>query len=174
MRVINPSGLNKHIMAICFLFAMFFITLSCMLLTSCTESSPKGSSLKIEQNTTPNAVLVMEANGKQFYPTFANTDAANTLKEKLNSEPLTVTLRDYGDFEKTGPLPWPLPANDERITTEPGDIVLYQGDKICVYYDKNTWEFTRLASIDGTSRNELLDALGKDDVTVRFWLEWSE
>lgn len=174
MRVVNPSSSCNYKKEICFFFAMFFIALACMLLASCTESSSKGSSLKTEQNMTPNAVLVMEANGKQFYPTFADTDAANTLKEKLNSEPLTVTLHDYGDFEKTGTLPWSLPANDEHITTMPGDIVLYQGDRICVYYDQNTWEFTRLATIDGTSRDELLDILGKGDVTVRFWLEWSE
>ena len=69
---------------------------------------------------------------------------------------------------------WELPRNDERITTVPGDIILYQGDKITIYYDENTWEFTRLARIGDVSKEELLEALGDGDVTVTFWLEWDE
>jgi len=157
--------------------ALCCAALACALFASCTSSSPKASTSKTdspEPDMTPTAVLVMEVNGKQFYPTFNSTAAADALKEKLNSESLEVSLHDYGNFEKTGPLPWSLPANDERITTKPGDIVLYQGNQVCIYYDQNTWEFTRLATIDNTSRDELLDALGEGDVTVRFWLEWSE
>lgn len=80
----------------------------------------------------------------------------------------------YGNFEKVGPLPFELPRNDETITTEPGDIILYQGNQITIYYDENTWNFTRLAKIDNVTREELLDVLGSGDVTVTFWIEWSE
>ena len=71
-------------------------------------------------------------------------------------------------------LPWSLPRNDEQITTEPGDIILYQGNQVTIYYDVNTWSFTRLAKIDGATKEELLDALGDGNVTVAFWVEWSE
>lgn len=71
-------------------------------------------------------------------------------------------------------MPWELPTNDESITTEPGDIILYQGSKITIYYDENTWDFTRLARIEDVTKEELLEALGTDDVTVKFWIEWSE
>ena len=83
-------------------------------------------------------------------------------------------MSDYGSFEKVGDLPQELPRNDESITTVPGDIILYQGNKITIYYDENTWEFTRLAKIYDVTREELLDVLGDGDVTVSFWLEWSE
>ena len=83
-------------------------------------------------------------------------------------------MHDYGNFEKVGPLPFELPRNDETITTEPGDIILYQGNQITIYYDENTWNFTRLAKIDNVTREELLDVLGSGDVTVTFWIEWSE
>jgi hypothetical protein len=53
-------------------------------------------------------------------------------------------------------------------------VILYQGNKITVYYDQNTWEFTRLEKIGNTSKEELLEAFGDGDVTVRFWVEWSE
>ena len=69
---------------------------------------------------------------------------------------------------------WSLPRNDESITTEPGDVILYQGDQITVYYDENTWNFTRLAKIGSVTREELLEAFGEGNVTVTFWTEWSE
>ena len=83
-------------------------------------------------------------------------------------------MQDYGGFEKVGPLPWALPQTDELITTKPGDITLYQGNKISLYYDENTWELTKLASIGDITRDELLEVLGEGGATVSFWIEWSE
>ena len=100
--------------------------------------------------------------------------SARAFVELLQSGGLTVDMHDYGGFEKVGQLGTTLPTNDERITTEPGDIILYQGNQITIYYDQNTWDFTRLAKIDGVSREELLDAFGDGAVTVSFWVEWSE
>jgi hypothetical protein len=119
-------------------------------------------------------MLSITANGTTLVAAFESNSSADALRALLQEGPLTLSLHDYGNFEKTGPLPWALPATDERIMTQPGDIVLYQGNQICIYYGENTWEFTRLASIDNVSRDELLAILGDGDVTVRFWLEWSE
>ncbi len=83
-------------------------------------------------------------------------------------------MHDYGGFEKVGPLPWTLPRNDMQITTEPGDVILYDGNQITVYYGQNTWDLTRLARIGNVKKEELLDAFGDGEVTVSFWLEWSE
>ena len=94
--------------------------------------------------------------------------------EKLSEGPVSLELYDYGNFEKVGPLPWELPRNDETITTEPGDIILYQGSQITIYYDENTWSFTRLARIEGETRESLLEALGPSDTAVTLWIEWSE
>ena len=111
-----------------------------------------------------------------FYPEPEENSSAQAFLAKLEEEggSVELALSDYGNFEKVGPLPWELPRNDERITTVPGDIILYQGDKITIYYDENTWEFTRLARIGDVSKEELLEALGDGDVTVTFWLEWDE
>lgn len=67
-----------------------------------------------------------------------NNSSAESFFEKIKEEPLTVEMHDYGNFEKVGDLPWELPANDEETTTKPGDIILYQGNKITIYYDENT------------------------------------
>ncbi|MBQ5521388.1 MAG: hypothetical protein IIT86_01020, partial [Oscillospiraceae bacterium] len=67
-----------------------------------------------------------------------------------------------------------LPRTDETITTEPGDVILYQGNQITIYYDQNTWDFTRLARIEDVTREELLSAFGEGDVKVILWIEWRE
>lgn len=122
----------------------------------------------------PTAVLVIQVGEKRFYAALEDNTSAEALTEKLNSAPLTLTMKDYGGFEKVGDLPWQLPQNDRQITTVPGDVILYQGDKITVYYGENTWNFTRLARIGNVSREELLAALGEGETTVGFYLEWSE
>jgi len=95
-----------------------------------------------------------------------DNSSATALATLLAEGPLTIDLHDYGNFEKVGPLPTELPRNDAQITTEPGDVILYQGDQITIYYDVNTWSFTRLAHIDGMSAQDLREVLGEGDVTV--------
>ena len=122
----------------------------------------------------PVPTLVIEANGRTFYAEPEDNSSAEAFLEALSSEPLEVELHDYGDFEKVGSLPWDLPRNDETITTVPGDVILYQGNEITIYYDENTWDFTRLAKIGGVTREDLLEVFGDGNVTVRFRVEWSE
>ena len=118
--------------------------------------------------------LVIAVNDKEFYAALEDNSSAEAFAEKLSSGPIGVEMQDYGNFEKVGPLPWSLPRNDEQITTEPGDVILYQGNQITIYYDENTWNFTRLAKINDVTREELLEAFGDGDAAVAFWVEWSE
>ena len=83
---------------------------------------------------------------------------------------LTVDMSDYGNFEKVGSLGQSLPTNDQSITTQPGDVILYQGNSITIYYGTNTWSFTRLGKIENATREGLLQALGDGDVQVTFSL----
>ena len=122
----------------------------------------------------PVPTLAIEVGDKLFYAALEDNSSAEALVEKLSEGPVTLELHDYGNFEKVGPLPWELPRNDETITTEPGDIILYQGSQITIYYDENTWSFTRLARIEGGTRESLLEALGPSDTTITLWIEWSE
>ncbi|MCR5068027.1 MAG: hypothetical protein K6A14_08215 [Erysipelotrichaceae bacterium] len=119
-------------------------------------------------------ILIIEVNKQFFYAEFEDNSSANALIEKLEEGPLTLDMHDYGSFEKVAELPWQLPTNDERITTRPGDIILYQGNQLTVYYAENTWVFTRVAHIEGAEKQMLAEQLGTGDVTVTFWLEWSE
>ena len=122
----------------------------------------------------PVPMIVIKANDRVFYANPEDNASAKAFVEKLSEERIEVDMHDYGNFEKVGDLPWTLPTSDESITTQPGDVILYGGDKITLYYDKNTWDFTRLAKIDNTTKEQLLEVLGSGDVSVSFEVEWSE
>lgn len=90
----------------------------------------------------------------------ADTEAAGALMELLAQGPVTIQAENYGGFEKVGSLPQSLPQRDSRITTQPGDIMLYQGDSIVFFYGSNTWAYTPLAVIRDASAEELREAFG--------------
>ena len=94
-----------------------------------------------------------------------SNSSAKALVQLLKTGDITVSMHDYGSFEKVGPLGTAIPRNDEDITTVPGDVILYQGNQITVYYDENRWSFTKLGHID-KDQDELKSILGSGDVTV--------
>lgn len=105
-----------------------------------------------------------------FTAELMKNSSAEAFAEKLAEGPLTVEMHDYGNFEKVGALGFDLPTNNEQITTEPGDVILYMGNQITIYYDTNSWNFTRLGKIQGVTKEELKSALGAGDVIVTFSL----
>ena len=128
----------------------------------------------IENRMDPVAIPGLRIGDRYYSIDLENNSSAEAFLEKIKKNPLTVDMQDYGSFEKVGDLPWSLPTNDEKITTKPGDIILYQGNKITIYYDENTWNFTKLGSINGVTGEELKEVLGDGDVTVEFSVEWTE
>ena len=100
--------------------------------------------------------------------TLADNSSAMAFYELLEKGPVTIEMSDYGNFEKVGSLGTKLTRNDTQITTEAGDIILYQGNQITIYYDTNSWNFTRLGKVDGVTQVELKKILGKGDVTAVF------
>ena len=99
-----------------------------------------------------------------------DNSSAEAFTELLKKGDITVAMHDYGGFEKVGSLGASLPTNDERITTEPGDVILYQGNQITIYYDTNTWSFTRLGKVQGLTPEQIRKALGDGDPSVVFSL----
>ena len=137
-------------------------------------------SLELLSATDPDAVadplptLVIAVKDKVFYAALEDNPSAEAFAEKLSSEAIGVEMHDNGGYEKAGSLPWSLPENEEEITAEPGDVMLYQGDQISIYYDENTRNLTRLAKISDVTGEELPEAFGDDSAAVAFWVEWSE
>ena len=101
-------------------------------------------------------------------------DAVDALAELTAGEWYEIDMSMYGGFEQVGAIGAELPANDSQTTTDPGDIVLYSGNQIVVFYGNNSWACTRLGHITGKSAEELTELLGSGDVTVSLRTEYSE
>ena len=110
--------------------------------------------------------MTIQVNGRALSATLADNSSARALAALLRKGPLTLELHDYGEFEKVGPLPQSLPTNDEPIDTDSGDLILYQGRNFVLYYDRNSWTFTRLGWIHGISQEDLKKLLGSGNVTA--------
>ena len=98
-------------------------------------------------------------------------DAVEALRELCREKPLTIEMSMYGGFEQVGSIGTALPTADRQTTTSPGDIVLYSGDQLVVFYGSNAWAYTPLGHITDQSESELTDLLSNGDTTVTISLE---
>ena len=117
--------------------------------------------------------IFISINGLKISATLVENSTTKALLEKLSAGSVTYVADDYGNFEKVGDLPWTLPRNDENITTQPGDLILFMGKSISIYYDTNQWTLTRLGKIDNKTQRELKEFLnaGKGTVTITLSLK---
>lgn len=113
--------------------------------------------------------MKVQVEDSTFTATLEDNDAVRALLEMMEKEPVIIRMSDYSGFEKVGALGKNLPANNSQTTTAAGDIVLYQGNQIVMFYGSNSWSYTRLGRIDDLTGWE--EALGKGDVTVAFSLK---
>ncbi len=111
----------------------------------------------------------VQVGGSTFTATLEENEAVDALVEMMEQGSVTIQMSDYSGFEKVGPLGTSLPTSNQQTTTQAGDIVLYQGNQIVMFYGSNSWSYTRLGHIDDLTGWE--EALGSGDVTVTFSLE---
>ncbi len=105
-------------------------------------------------------------NGQEASVEWERNESVDALTALVSSGPLSVKMSPYGGFEQVGPLEASLPRNDAQTTTQAGDIVLYSGNQLVVFYGSNSWAYTRLGRITGKSAAELTELLGTGDVTI--------
>lgn len=111
--------------------------------------------------------MFVTVNGNKLEVTLAENSSVDALVEILRQGDITYTANDYGGFEKVGDIGHTLPQNNTQITTQAGDVILYQGRSICLYYDTNSWNFTRIGKIDGYSATELRTLLSAGSGSVQ-------
>lgn len=99
-----------------------------------------------------------------------DNDAVEALKVLCQNAPLTIPMSMYGGFEQVGSIGAELPQDDVQMTTSAGDIVLYAGDQLVVFYGSNTWAYTRLGHISDQTEQELTALLSNGDVTITLTL----
>ncbi len=123
------------------------------------DIDPSGYRLKISG---PNGTI---------YADFADTTAAKELIVTLLESPIDVELEDYGDFEKVGDIGVKLTRSDRSTNTGPGDIVLYSGSKIVIFYGSNSWSYTSLAKVADATSESMHSFLGNGDVSLQLSAE---
>ena len=111
-------------------------------------------------------ILYIKIGNSVLEAELADNSSTEALLEKLEENDIKIQMSDYGNFEKVGELGFSLVTNNEQITTEAGDLILYQGNKFVIYYDTNSWNFTRLGKIKNISQEELKSILGVGNVTA--------
>lgn len=111
-------------------------------------------------------MMKIEIGNAALYAELAETDAACALREKLEQGSVTIQVSNFGGWEKVGDLPWRLPASDVQTTAQSGDIMLYTGDAIVLFYGNNSWAYTRLGTIVNASAEELREVLGGQETEL--------
>lgn len=157
-------------------FRICVVIILCGILSACGQSTetPSGESKTDPKSITDAAVsenaqkdgktMVMKI-GETVIPVVWEENASVRELTGLAEEGLSISMSKYGGFEQVGAIGKSISRDDRRITTGPGDIVLYSGNQLVVFYGSNIWEYTRLGKIE-LSEEELKNLLGNSDVTI--------
>ena len=113
-----------------------------------------------------NLTLQMTIGSTPVSVAWENNEAVQALKELCDGQPLTIQMSMYGGFEQVGSIGTNLPANDVQTTTSAGDIVLYSGNQMVVFYGSNSWAYTRLGHITDQSADGMAQLLSNGDTTI--------
>ena len=142
-----------------------FMILAALLVMSCSRDEIQAQTSNYETMTTKMYITI---DGRTEAVTLTNNSATQALVAKLQEASVTVTLNSSGGFEIWGALGFSLPTSNEQINAQPGDIVLYNGSNICMFYGTNSWNYTLLGKIDGLSESELRTFLkaGESNISV--------
>ena len=119
----------------------------------------------------PETSLHLYINGTEVAVAWESNESVSALTELAASGPLAIQMSAYGGFEQVGPIGTALPRDDVQLTAQPGDIVLYSGNQLVVFYGSNSWAYTRLGKITDRTAQELSDLLGADGTTVTLVME---
>ena len=109
--------------------------------------------------------MKLKIGNAEVHVTWEENESVDALAALAAEGPLTIQLSMYGGFEQVGPIGQSIISDDQQTTTQAGDVVLYSGDQIVVFYGSNSWAYTRLGHVD-LSQKEMEDLLGNGDVML--------
>ena len=125
---------------------------------------------EVDQTPEQDLTLQMTIGGTQVSVTWEDNEAVQSLKELCRRQTLTINMSMYGGFEQVGSIGTTLPQNDVQTTTSAGDIVLYSGDQMVVFYGSNTWAYTRLGHITDQDEDDMTQLLANGNTTITIHL----
>ena len=115
--------------------------------------------------------IKLKINDTEVSVQWEDNDSVTALKELLKDGQKEIQMSMYGGFEQVGSLGQSLTRHDVQTVTAAGDIVLYSGNSIVVFYGSNSWAYTRLGKITDKTQQELTELLGSGDVTLTLSLK---
>lgn len=157
------------------LIILLAVTLA--ILTACSGTEEPQQEQAAEQKTesaeesTEMKNITMTINGETADVAWEDNESVRALAELASEAPVTIDASLYGGFEQVGAIGAALPSNDVNIKTKPGDIVLYSGSNMVVFFGSNSWAYTMLGHIENKSADELAALLGADKVTITLTAE---
>lgn len=110
--------------------------------------------------------VTLIVDGRTAMATLSDNAACRELVALLEKGPINITMSDYGGFEKVGALPQSFTTSNSQISTVPGDIMLYQGHQMVIFYGTNLWSYTRLGKIDNATVESVRQFLGNGNITL--------
>ena len=110
--------------------------------------------------------MKMTINDTEVTVAWEDNESVKALEERVAEGTLTMQLSAYGGFEQVGAIGETLPSSDVQTVTKPGDIVLYSGNQMVIFYGSNSWSYTMLGKITDKTEAELKELLGVNEVTV--------
>lgn len=115
--------------------------------------------------------LKIRIDGQEVSVAWEDNESVAALRELASKAPITIQMSMYGGFEQVGSIGVSLPRNDVQTTTKAGDIVLYSGNQIVMFYGSNSWAYTRLGHITSQNAEGMAALLGNGNVTVTISME---
>ena len=135
-------------------------------ITEAQKQETQTQSIEQTATTEETAALQMTIDDTPVSVDWQDNESVQALKEFCSNQPLMIQMSRYGGFEQVGSIGTDLPQNDVSTTTSSGDIVLYSGNQMVVFYGSNTWAYTRLGHITDKTQAELTELLSNDNVTI--------
>ena len=136
---------------------------------SLTEAIPVLEAEQTEITEEAEPVMKLKINNTVVEVLWEDNESVEALFNLVSAEPLTISMSMYGGFEQVGSIGSSLPRNDVQTTTYAGDIVLYSGSQIVIFYGSNSWTYTRLGRIQSLSASELDRLLGNGAVSLTLY-----
>ena len=112
--------------------------------------------------------LVITIDGTEVSVAWEDNESVDAIRDLADSGGIEINMSMYGGFEQVGSIGQSIPRNDEQTTTKAGDIVLYSGNQVVVFYGSNSWAYTRLGRITDKTEQELAEMLENGDVVLKF------
>lgn len=131
-----------------------------------TEISTSEKDESADDEAIGDSSMTMKIGDTKVNVDWEDNQAVERLRDMAKDGDITIQMSMYGGFEQVGSIGQSLPRDDKQTTTSSGDIVLYSGNQMVVFYGSNSWSYTRLGHISDKDEAEMADLLSQGDVTI--------